>query len=227
MRKFHIFALAAMVVFASGSVSAQRTEITISLTEQFFDTVVDAIFIHTQPPEFSIGSNTFSDLDDGFVTTASLHSREADVCRDSIRLRREMDGVKTSVRFRDGMIIAPLAFTGNYNPPFVGCVEFSGWAESVIDIQFDAAGQRLIAYAKVLNVSLNGTRGVAGNLIARMVQSSIDKRVNPIEIFRMDKVSFMLPVQNSGNLSMRAIAARHELRNGAIDIHITYEFAAG
>lgn len=76
----------------------------------------------------------------------------------------------------------------------------------------------------MLNVSLNGTGGVGGNVIARMVQSSIDRKLNPIEIIKLDKISFMLPIQNSGNLRMRAVGVRHELVNGAINVHIAYEF---
>ncbi|MDM7924210.1 MAG: hypothetical protein QUS14_18135 [Pyrinomonadaceae bacterium] len=57
-----------------------------------------------------------------------------------------------------------------------------------------------------------------------MVQSSIDRKLNPIEIIKLDKISFMLPIQNSGNLRMRAVGVRHELVNGAINVHIAYEF---
>ena len=87
-----------------------------------------------------------------------------------------MNGVRTAVRFRDGKILAPLAFSGSYNPPFVGCVPFSGWAESVIDLEFDQNSQRLIARARVLNVNLNGTGGIGGSVVAKLVQGSIDKK---------------------------------------------------
>ena len=36
---------------------------------------------------------------------------------------REMNGVRTAVRFREGKVYVPLAFSGMYSPPFVGCVE--------------------------------------------------------------------------------------------------------
>lgn len=223
-------AILVTLLFVTGTF-AQRTEITIGLSEQFFDTVIDAIFLHSQPPKFSIASkgNSF----DGDLVSRELFrsisysetpSDEPARCDESIRLLRESGGVRTAVRFRDGRIFTPLSFTGNYNPPLVGCVEFSGWAETNINLEFDQVNQRLVAKAHVNNVNLNGTRGVGSSIIARMVQSSIDKRVNPIEILRLDKISFMLPIQNSDGILMKAVGVRNEITNGALTIHITYEF---
>lgn len=191
------------------SASAQKTEITIGLSEQFFDTVIDALFQAGTPLEFAIGEKALPETG----------------CRESIRLQREIGGVRTAVRFRDGKILAPLAFNGSYNPPFIGCVDFAGWAETAIDVEFDATNQRLVARARVLNVSLNGTGGVGGTVIAKMVQSAIDRKINPIEIIKLEKISFMLPVQNSANIKMRAVAVRHELHNGLLNVFISYEFS--
>lgn len=215
-------------------VSAQRTEITITLNEQFFDTVIDALFQNGEPPEFSIGANL--DRDPKFVpdsrrtsiSTTYPNSFIANAafgnCRESIRLNRENNGVRTAVRFRDGKIYAPLAFTGSYNPPLVGCVDFAGYAESNIDLIFDQQGQRLTANATVNNVVLNGTGGVGSTVIARMVQSSIDRKINPIQLFKLDDISFMLPMRSNGNVKMKAVGVRHELVNGGINVHVAYEF---
>jgi len=56
-----------------------------------------------------------------------------------------------------------------------------------------------------------------------MVQSSIDKRLNPIEILKAEKLSFSVPVQNS-SIRMEATAIRSEIANGALLIHIDYSF---
>lgn len=205
--KFSFSILVLAVCFQSAP--AQKTEITIGLSEQFFDTVIDALFQTGTPLEFAIGDKALGETS----------------CRESIRLQREIGGVRTAVRFRDGKIVAPLAFNGSYNPPFVGCVDFSGWAETAIDLEFDAANQRLVARARVVNVSLNGTGGVGGTVIAKMVQSAIDRKVNPIEIIKLEKISFMLPVQNSANIKMRATSVRHELQNGLLNVFISYEFS--
>lgn len=204
---------------------AQKTEIAISFSEQFFDALLDAVFQYSAPPEFSLASARSKDdaVDVGFgigVGGGSGHS----ACNESIKLLRENDGVRTGVKIRDGKIIAPIAFTGYYNPPLIGCVPFGGWAEAVIDLEFDATNQRLIARAHADKVSLSGTGGIGSGLIAKMVQGTIDKKINPIEIIKTDKVTFLLPVQNSNGIRMRATGFRHDLNNGVLSVRIAYEF---
>ena len=135
-----------------------------------------------------------------------------------------MNGVRTAVRFREGKIYVPIAFSGSYAPPFIGCVGFSGWAETNLDLEFDQTGQRLVGRVRVLNVNLNGTGGVGGSVIAKLIQGSIDKKLNPIEIMRLDKISFGVPIQNVGNLSMKALAVRPEVANGSLNVVVTYQF---
>lgn len=212
------------VFFLLSAASAQKTEVTISLGEQFFDTLLDAIYQNSAPIEFSIASNPADNNPQRSPKVSAFVPANRAACREAIQLLRENNGVRTAVRFRDGKIYAPLAFSGNYNPPFVGCVAFSGYAETNIELEFDQDSQRLIARVKVLNVSLNGAGGVGGDVIAKLVQSSIDKKINPIEIFRMDKISFMLPIQNGANLRMKATGVRHQIENGRLKIHIAYEF---
>lgn len=232
---------------------AQKPELTITLNEAFFDVLFDSVFKNFDPPEVPIARNSIrheitetlrtlpdlkatstevskSSLDIPHVHSFSLTSMpsrlrlEHPVCKESIQLLRENNGMRSAVRFREGKIYAPLAFTGNYSPPFIGCVAFAGYAETNIDLEFDQNSQRLIARAKVFNVALNGTSGVGGSIIARLVQSSIDKKINPIEIIRMDKLSFLIPIQNGANLRMKATGVRHEIENGLLKIHIAYEF---
>ena len=234
-----------ILFLASFSIAQQKAEVTISLNEAFFDAALDAVFQRGGPLEFAIAENKtnlkseMSSLTAGSATsyfnashqTFSTNSRSApsfhssnSECAETIKIQRDMNGVRTSVRFRDGKIIAPIAFTGNYNPPFIGCVPFGGWAESAIDLEFDQSSQRLIAKARVLNVSLNGTGGVGGTVIARMVQSSIDKKINPIEIIKLDKLTFAVPIKGSNGVQMKATGIRHELVNGSINIVVSYEF---
>lgn len=210
-----------VLLFASG-VSAQKTHITITFGEQFFDALLDAVFQHAAPPEFSLSSNSPRDpvlnpaLVNGFSSIAP--------CNESVKLLRETSGKRTSVRFRDGRITAPIAFSGNYNPPLIGCVPFAGVAEAIVDLEFDERSQRLLARARVTDVALNGTGGIGGSIVAKMVQGSIDKKINPIEIIKTDKVSFVLPLHNSNNVRMKATGFAHQIANGQLIIHISYEF---
>lgn len=208
-------------LFFTGA-NAQRPEVTISLNEAFFDSLLDAIYQNAPPIEFQIASGEIAN--ENRVPASSAFAAKPARCKEAIQLLRENNGVRTAVRFRDGKIFAPLAFSGNYNPPLVGCVPFSGFAETQIDLELDQQAQRVIARARVLNVSLNGTGGVGGGLIAKMVQGSIDKRVNPIEVVTLDKISFLLPVRKDVNLRMKAATVRHEVANGALNIIISYDF---
>lgn len=243
--KYRLLTLIFVLSFTSAAVSAQRSEVTISLNETFFDSLLDAVFQNSGPIEFAIASagpdrkgaetlgNVYRDSPasgplrraNAFSSSASSRfGSETEPCKEVIQLLRENNGVRTAVRFREGKILAPLAFTGAYNPPLVGCVPFSGYAETVIDLEFDQPNQRLIARARVLNVSLNGTGGVGGTLIAKMVQSSIDKKINPIEVLTLEKLSFILPVRKDTNLRMKAVAVRTEIVNGSLGVVVAYDF---
>ncbi|MEP6787368.1 MAG: hypothetical protein ABJB40_02975 [Acidobacteriota bacterium] len=203
------FAAGLAVFLLFSAANAQKAEVTISLNEAFFDALLDSIFKNFEPPAFPIVENKSSG------------------CDESIKILREMNGVRTAVRFREGKIYMPLAFSGSYAPPFVGCLDFAGWAEASLDLEFDQNGQRLVGRARVLNVNLNGTGGFGSGAITKMIQNSIDKKLNPIEILTFDKISFGVPVQKSGNLRMKAVGVRPELGSGVVNIHIDYEFLKG
>jgi hypothetical protein len=107
----------------------------------------------------------------------------------------------------------------------IGCVDFQGYAETNIDLEFDRQQQALIGRVRVLNVQLGGVANMAGGFISRFVQSSIDRNVNPIEILRADKLAFIIPVQNSdGSLKLKATNLRHEVGSGVLNVHVDFEF---
>ena len=234
MKKFSGFILSVLLLISS--VQAQQAEVTIQLNEQFFDALLDALFKNVDPPEFPLSqkspepeaqspksilvSNSFTEE----KNTKSEIRNPKSACPDLLRLQREVDGTRTAVRFREGRVVAPIAFTGNYNPPLIGCIDFSGVAETTIDLEFDAQKQALIGRAKVLNVNLSGAGGIGSALLARMVQNSIDRKVNPIQILAMEKISFVVPIQNAGSLKMKAAGIRHEIVNGTLNVRISYEF---
>lgn len=222
--KYRALTMVLALLFAPQMLSAQRPEVSISLNEAFFDSLLDAVFQNAPPIEFPIAANSPGKASNAGTSAYSFAERRSAACNEVIQLARENNGVRTAVRFRDGKILAPLAFTGNYNPPLIGCVPFSGYAETVIDLEFDQPAQRLVARARVLNVSLNGTAGVGGSLIAKMVQSSIDKKINPIEVLTLEKVSFLLPIRKDISLRMKAVGIRHEIQDSQLRINIAYDF---
>jgi hypothetical protein len=202
--------------------TAQRAEIKVEFDEQFFDALLDAVFQNAGPIEFSLAANG---REQALIGSAGIGTSliPAAPC-ETIRILREAGSVRTAVRFRDGKIFAPLAFSGSYDPPLVGCVDFSGTAETAIDLQFDQANQRLTARARVSSVSLNGTGGIGGSLVARMVQGSIDKKINPIEVVTLDKMSFFVPIQNKPGLRMKATGIRYIVTGNTLSVFVAYEF---
>ena len=231
MRKFSGLILAILLLISAAQ--AQTAEVTIQLNEQFFDALLDAVFKNSNPPEFPLSVESpeskvpSPDAVLGFTEIANRKSpiaNSSSVCPDSIKLQREVDGTRTAVQFREGRVTAPIAFTGNYNPPLIGCIEFAGVAETAIELQFDAQKQALVGRAKVLNVNLSGAGGIGSGVLARMVQGSIDKKINPIQILTMDKISFVVPIQNAGSLKMKANGIRHDIANGVLNVRISYEF---
>lgn len=206
MRKFlsFIFSILLFVSFAK----AQTAEVMVSLNEQFFDAVLDATFANLKQPDFP------------------LSDKQDSSCAESVRLEREMSGVKTAVQFRDGKIIAPIAFTGKYNAPFLGCLDFRGWAETHLNLEFDQNSQTLVARANVKNVQVNNIPSIAGGVLARLLQGSIDKKINPVKLLLLDKLSFVVPVSVAeGSLKMNAKSLRHEVGQNTLNVYITYEFS--
>jgi hypothetical protein len=197
----------------------QRADVTLTLNEGFFDAVLDSLFQGSKPFEFSVAG---SGAGKPSIRAASASAGE---CREVVRILREINGVRTAVRFRDGRILVPLAFSGGYAPPFVGCVPFSGWAEAELQLEFDERAQKLLGRIRVLSVNLTGTGGLGGNIVARMVQTAVDKRVNPVQILQLNKLSFAFPVPDAGDLRLNAEKVRTDVTNGALLVHITYAFS--
>lgn len=229
MRKV-LAAIFSIVLFASHA-QAQAAEVTVSLNEAFFDALLDAVFKNLNAPEFPLAQASpkfkvqsskpavlgFNEINSAFR-----------ICSETIRLRREIAGVRTAVRFRDGKIYAPIAFDGSYNPPLVGCIDFQGWAETFVNLEYDRKNQKLVGKIQVANVQLSGTGGMGSGLITKFVQNSIDRRVNPLEILPADKLSFIVPVQNAGgSLKMKATGIGYEIANGVLNVRIGYEFSKG
>ena len=222
----------------AGLAQAQTAEVSVALSEQFFDTLLDAIFKNFNAPEFPLADNRRKPKAEssensafGFVEKkfqAENRKLKIENCNESIRLLREVSDVKTAVRFRDGRIYAPIAFSGSYNPPFVGCIDFQGWAEANIDLEYDRQSRKLVGRVRVLSVNLGGVSNLASGVLSRLVQTSIDKKINPIEILQIDKLSFLVPVQNAGgSLKMKAVSVRHAIADGVLNVNIAYEFSKG
>jgi hypothetical protein len=61
-----------------------------------------------------------------------------------------------------------------------------------------------------------------------MVQGTIDRRYNPVELFTLEKLSTRVEIAPAkGALQVRAREIRPEITSSALTLHIIYEFVKG
>src|SRR4051794_27159792 len=108
-----ILCLLLIIGLSISSIPAQTAEITITLNEPFFDAIIDAIFLNAAPPEFPLSMIERREAQSSsYFERASFYEHEPAVCNEFVKILRENKNVRTSVRFREGKIVAPIAFTG-------------------------------------------------------------------------------------------------------------------
>jgi hypothetical protein len=210
------FALACALSSASARADETRTrraervspagEVVVVLSEEFLNSVLQAVASQPEPPRFPLSKNDDPDKK----------------CASQIQLLGESDGVRTSVRFVEGRITAPVAFRGSYQAPLVGCLNFEGWADTAFDLRFDENRQALGARVTVRELKLkNVPSSLVGPGLTGLVQDAIDARVNPVEILRAEQLG--VPVMRGSNLRLRAREIRHEVAGRELRLHIVYE----
>ncbi|MFL6227507.1 MAG: hypothetical protein ACJ741_01865 [Pyrinomonadaceae bacterium] len=185
-------------------------EVVVTLGEQTFNALIEALFTLPQPPTFPLGQ-----------------SGSSGECAGAITLEREVSGARTAVHFRDGRVTAPVAFSGTYGAPLMGCLKFRGWADTALNLGFDPAKQALTARVEVREVHLEKMPSLFASGVTGLVQDALDARVNPIEILRAEQISAELPLRklsSGGSLRLRAKDVRQEIVGSELRLHVVYEF---
>ncbi|MEP6705959.1 MAG: hypothetical protein ABJC05_00490 [Pyrinomonadaceae bacterium] len=193
----------------------------IVLDDKFFDVLLGTIFNGLGPPQFKLSQmNSPSGL--ASITPAAL---PAD-CTNTLTLSPGDNNVKTGVRFAGGKITAPLAFTGSYN--LLGnCMQFKGSANTAVQLSFDQSKQTVYGQLNIEEMNLEGVPPLANNFVTVFVQNAINERVNPFEVLRAQQLALSMPVQASGGtLKAQVKDVRAEVVEGALRLHITYDFSA-
>lgn len=213
--------------------SNQAAEVTITLNEQFFNSLLDGIFTQLRAPSFPLSiaqaepKKSGQAVADRKTNVARLAhtSLKPGACESRVTLEREMNGVKTAVRFENGRVVAPLAFSGSYSVALIGCINFQGWADTVLKLDFDRARQVLSARVTVTDIHLSNIPSLASGAVVGLVQNSIDRRINPVEILQAAQISPRVSIAvSNGALRLRATEIRPEVKPGALSLHIFYEF---
>ena len=203
---------------SSATRSRRRAEIpaaeaTVTVNEQFLNSFLTAIFDNLNEPSMPLTVG-------GASSTAQ--------CRSEIRLKREVNGVRTAVHFENGRIVGPLAFAGAYSSTLMGCIEFSGWADAEVTLEFDKKRRALLARFQVREIHLKDIPVVLNGPLLNMVQGTVDSRYNPVELFTLDQLSTRVNIQPAGGaLRLRAKEIRPEITPSTLTLHITYEFVRG
>ena len=195
--------------------SGPAAEATITVNEQSLNSLLTAIFDNLHEPSMPL-------------TIGGAPSSATPGCASEIRLKREVEGVRTAVHFEQGRITGPLAFAGAYGSTLMGCIEFSGWASAEVNLDFDKERRALVARFHLREIHLNNTPTVMNGPLLNMVQNAIDRRYNPVELFTLEQLSSRVNIQPAGGaLQLRATDVRREINPSGLTLHIIYEFVRG
>lgn len=191
--------------------------VVIGLDQHFVDAVLATTFSGLGTPTFQLSQSA--------GTEGNIPAAFQGGCTNSITLLPEGSGVKTGVQFKDGIVSAPLAFTGSYN--FTGqCLQFKGWAQTNIKLYFEEPKQTVYGNVEVEGVNLEGVNPIANTFVTVFVQSAINQRVNPLVLVSEKQLSLLIPVKASnGTIKARAKDVRAQVLDGSLMLHLTYEFS--
>ena len=195
--------------------------VVLSLEQSFVDAVLATTFSGLGTPTFRLGRVNGESTEQ--ITPASFLQGGQGGCSNSITLLAEGSGVKTGVQFHNGQVVAPMAFSGSYN--LAGCIQFKGWAQTSIKLSFDQEKQVVYGYVDVQGVNLEGVNPIANNFVTAFVQGAINQRVNPLVLVNEPQLSLIIPVKvSNGVVKARAKDVRADISEGALKLHVTYEF---
>ena len=203
------------------SVTAGAAQIV--LRQEFFNEVLNTIFRDMNDPAFPLGlAGKTGDNDSIGPQHASFQDLQK--CDGKITILPEGSGVQTGLRFENNRISAPLAFSGSYDS-IVGCIQFTGWAQANLELRFDQTQQTVFGQINVETVNLDGVNPIFAGFVTPIVQSTLNTRVNPIQILQGKQIALNLPIASTGaNLRANVKDVRAEVKNSALYLYVIYDF---
>jgi hypothetical protein len=199
----------------------------LTLDEKFFDTLLSTIFRDLNAPAFRLATMP-KESPVALAQPAGfqfVQAQEGGGCTNQIVVAQEGNGVRTGVGLKNGQIVAPLAFSGS-REVFGNCMNFRGAADAQITLYFKPEEQTLYGQIEVTSVNLDGVSPLASPFVTGFVQTAINQKVNPLVLMRGAQLSLNIPVQASnGTLRAQAKDVRSEVKDGALRLHVTYDFS--
>ncbi|MFN2501017.1 MAG: hypothetical protein ABR530_03280 [Pyrinomonadaceae bacterium] len=195
----------------------------IVLRQDFFNEVLGTIFRDMNDPAFQLaGAHPGPAENEPRFEHAAFQNQ---ACDSKITILPEGSGVQTGLQFDGNRIAAPLAFSGTYNSLF-GCLPFTGWAQTNLELRFDEAQQAVFGQINVETVNLDGVNPVLGGFVTPLVQSTLNSRVNPIQILNAKQVAVDLPIASTGgNLKANVKDVRAEVKDNALNMYVIFAFS--
>ncbi len=195
----------------------------LTLNEQFFGTLLDTVFRDMGQPTFRLAAAPRVGADER-APGVTMVEAQAGGCQNQVVVAAEGSGTRTGVKLQDGRISAPLAFSGSYNF-FGNCFNFRGSAFANIQLNFKPDEQTLYGQILVESVNLEGVSPMVGPAVTSFVQTAINQKVNPLVLMRGEQLRMVIPVQaTGGTLKAQARDVRQEVKDGALRLHVTYDF---
>lgn len=203
----------------------------LALDENFFNTLLSTLFTEVGTPSFKLSAANNGAPSSWWVAPETAGGfryveTQAGGCPGQVVIVGERGGARTGVRLQAGEITAPLVFNGSYAVPLLGtCINFSGTADAQIATFFKPEEQTLYGQINVRAVNLDNVSAAYGPAITSLVQTALNRSVNPITIMRGSPLTISIPISAAGGtLRGEAREVRSEVQDGTLRLHVTYDF---
>jgi hypothetical protein len=194
----------------------------IVLRQDLFNEVLATIFRDMKSPTFQLAVDNIPADTTPRIEAAAFQAQE---CTSQITILKEGSGVQTGLRLDNDRISGPLAFTGSYSS-ILGCFQFTGWAQTGLELRFDKGQQTVFGTVNVETVNLDGVNPLISGIVTPLVQSTLNSRVNPIKIIDGKQIAIDLPIVSSGGkLQGNVDDVRADLSDNALNLYISYAFS--
>ncbi|MGI9035355.1 MAG: hypothetical protein ACR2GD_04875 [Pyrinomonadaceae bacterium] len=185
----------------------------VELKQDFFTPVIGAILSNGNAPAFPLN------------LTGQTSQPVNEITCGKITLQPEDNGTTTAVKLENGQILVPIAFAGNFNA-LGSCVEFKGWAQANLELRYDETQQIVFGQINVQTVNLDGISPIVSGLVTPIVQSTLNNRVNPVQILRGDQIALKVPIKSTGSILKAQVKdIRAEVKDNALSLYVTYNFS--
>jgi len=196
----------------------------IVLKQAFFNEVLTTIFRDMNDPAFPLTLTENQTRVEPSDYQRAAYQAET-VCDGKLTILEEGSGVRTSVRFENNRISAPMAFSGSYST-IVGCIQYTGWAQANLELRFDSATQSVVGRINVETVNLDGVNPVISGIVTPLIQTTLNNRVNPIQIVQGKQLAVDTPIAATGaRLRADVTDVRAEFKDDALNLYVIYSFS--